>query len=238
MNLICKRWSFKVAAATAMACGAILLIAGSLSAQSKETEVLVRTTPTLTAPRFFDSTNIAKLRLNPRNKEQSKINALLQKMKQTDDSKNRNEIKEAIEKLLHTQYTQKMDSYQEHLAKLEDKLQAMRSQLERRRDAQQEMVDLRMKVLLAEADDLGWPADVKQGRFPYGLSGGAFNAAPGTGPFDAVPRYVPSDSARTTWTLSTTEESDTEETDSDDSKRRTPRAATTLRPRKSTNGGQ
>jgi hypothetical protein len=96
---------------------------------------------------------------------QDKIKSMLKVLESTDNTSDKNAIEQEIKQLLNEQYDQKMKVYEKQLAELESKLEKMRSQLQRRRDAKADMVDLRMKVLMAEADDLGWPSDVKSGRF-------------------------------------------------------------------------
>jgi len=70
--------------------------------------------------------------------------------------------KQAAEKtlreLLSKDYDSRLAGYEKHLDEMEAKLKEMRDKLKRRRAAKSEMIDLRVRVLEAEADDLGWPA--------------------------------------------------------------------------------
>lgn len=73
----------------------------------------------------------------------------------TDDKK---AAEKTLRDLLSKDYDSRLAGYEKHLDEMEAKLKEMRTKLKRRRDAKSEMIDLRVKVLEAEADDLGWPA--------------------------------------------------------------------------------
>ena len=73
-----------------------------------------------------------------------------------------------LTKLLRDDYDDRLGGYDEYLDQLEEKLVEMRSKLQKRREAKDEMIKLRIKVLEAEAEDLGWPERMS-GRFPLRL---------------------------------------------------------------------
>ena len=85
----------------------------------------------------------------------------------TDDERKKAEQK--LRGLLDKEYDERIAGYEKYLNEMEAKLKEMRNRLQRRRSAKSDMIDLRIKVLAAEADDLGWPA--KNRRFPGLLPG-------------------------------------------------------------------
>ncbi len=101
----------------------------------------------------------------------------------TDSEKRAAEAK--LRQLLSADYDSRLDDYEKHLDALAQQLKGMRAKLQKRRSAKADMIDLRVKVLKAEADDLGWPARVNRGRFPSlrrtGGGGGGFGIGGTTG---------------------------------------------------------
>lgn len=86
-------------------------------------------------------------------------------LRSAESSDERSEARSELKSLLSKDYDERLDAYEEHLNELEERIKEMRSQLERRRDARSDMVELRLKVLEAEADDLGWPSQQKPNFF-------------------------------------------------------------------------
>ena len=79
-----------------------------------------------------------------------------------------------LRKLLAADYDSRLNDYEKHLDNLAAQLKQMRTKLQKRRSAKSDMIDLRVKVLKAEADDLGWPSRINRSRFPSrGVTGGA-----------------------------------------------------------------
>ena len=78
-------------------------------------------------------------------------------LKSADSDEEKSEAKSKLREALVADYEDKMDRYDEHLEKLEKELDAMRERLSRRRKAQEEMVDLKLSEIIANADGLGWP---------------------------------------------------------------------------------
>ena len=64
---------------------------------------------------------------------------------------------ETLKTLLRADYDDRLAGYDEYLNQLEEKLVEMRGKLQKRREAKEEMIELRIKVLESEAEDLGWP---------------------------------------------------------------------------------
>lgn len=77
------------------------------------------------------------------------------KTAENDDDKEQAEkdLRDALEK----EYDKSLESYETNLKKLRERLEKLEEELERRRDAKNELVDLRFKTLLNHANGLGWP---------------------------------------------------------------------------------
>lgn len=138
----------------------------------------------------FDGPSSNLRRIQPAS-TQNALKAMLKKLSSTDDANEKSKLEQEIKQLLNGQYDKKMDAYEKHLTELEGKLEKMRSQLQKRRDAKSDMVGLRMKVLMAEADDLGWPSDLpgaqKPSNFPAAFGLGSKNVPQTNGGFVASP---------------------------------------------------
>ena len=102
--------------------------------------------------------------LTGRNSTDNKIQEATKAMRQAESSSERAEAKDKLVALLSEDYDSRLSDYEEHLEDLEKQLDEMRAKLKKRRQAKDDMIDLRIKVLEAEADDLGWPTRVRRGR--------------------------------------------------------------------------
>ncbi|MEM9656987.1 MAG: hypothetical protein AAF961_01375 [Planctomycetota bacterium] len=70
----------------------------------------------------------------------------------------REEIRTTLDRI----YTARLDAYDDHIEALQKRLRKMKQHVDKRRDAKEEMVSLRMKMIEANANGLGWP----DGRMP------------------------------------------------------------------------
>jgi hypothetical protein len=85
--------------------------------------------------------------------------------------------KKELHGLLVEQYDNSLTRYEEHLNELEKKIATMREQLSRRRDARDEMVELKLQMVVSEAEGLGWPDDGTPNLFfPGAVNGGGAHA--------------------------------------------------------------
>ncbi|MFK7770162.1 MAG: hypothetical protein AB8B55_23330 [Mariniblastus sp.] len=73
------------------------------------------------------------------------------------DSDSRAEAKKQLQDALSEEYDSLLSDYDKNLQRLADQLAEMQDKLDKRRAAKEDMIKLRMQVLEAEADDLGWP---------------------------------------------------------------------------------
>ena len=74
---------------------------------------------------------------------------------ETDQEKR--EAEAELRKALEEEYVSSLEAYEEHLQALSDKLKRLEDELDKRRSAQDELVDLRLKTLINQAQGLGWP---------------------------------------------------------------------------------
>lgn len=79
-------------------------------------------------------------------------------LKKAEDDDAKQTAKEQLEAILEQEYDAHMDIYEAQIEEMEKQIKEMRKKLSRRRDAKSDMVKLRMRMLEAEADDLGWPS--------------------------------------------------------------------------------
>jgi len=104
--------------------------------------------------------------------QQDQLSNALAELKNAESESDRGKFIEKVRGLLETQYDKSLDRYEDNLSKMEERIKKMRSQVEKRRDAKADLVDLRLKMLVNEADGLGWPD---------GRQGGTYPAIPGAG---------------------------------------------------------
>ncbi len=86
--------------------------------------------------------------------ESNRAYRVLQKA-ETDEEKREAEIE--LRDALNREYEKSLDEYGNHLDKMAEKLQQLRDELERRSVAKDELVELRFKTLVNQAQGLGWP---------------------------------------------------------------------------------
>ena len=96
----------------------------------------------------------------------------LKKAKAADDDDAQDDAEKELRNALNAEYDAMLETHEKQLDALEKKISELRKQLRRREDAKSELVDLRFKMLLHEADGLGWPG---RGTIPsgFGIGGGA-----------------------------------------------------------------
>ena len=106
------------------------------------------------------------------NRQSDEVGAALRKLKAADSDDARKEAEGELKTALESDYDDRLADYEKNLDALEDEIKKMREQLKRRRNAKDEMVRLRIEVLKAEADDLGWPSRSVPRSFRSGARGG------------------------------------------------------------------
>jgi hypothetical protein len=99
----------------------------------------------------------------------------LNALKNAKDDEARAEAEKNLREALQDEYDAMLELHEEQLDKLEAKIEELRGQISKRRSAKSEMVDLYFKMMLHEADGLGWPGRHSQ----HGLNS-SFNGVGGT----------------------------------------------------------
>ena len=183
--------SFMLTALSTMLIG----LPGWLSGQEIEVKE-TRATPAVIAQNPFDSTSSGarifssgsnfSARWNHSTDED--LNEAIARLKNAKDEDARDEAKDEIRQLLDKQYDKGLERYEEYLEELSEKIKELKSQIERRRDAKDELIDLRLQMLVHEADGLGWPDQRPRWFFPpSGFSGGGGMGSAFTMPAPLVP---------------------------------------------------
>ena len=97
---------------------------------------------------------------------QSDVKKATEALKKAESRDEIAEAREELRKALAADYDVRLDHFQSEIDAMAERLDAMRAKLAKRRDAKDEMVELRLKVVEAEADDLGWPNPVSARNLP------------------------------------------------------------------------
>ena len=112
-------------------------------------------------------------------RNRSELQQALTAIKESESEADRAAAEEKLRGLLETQYDASLDNYATYLDEMQKKLAELRDQLDRRRDAKMEMVELRLKTLISTADGLGWPDERPNAYFS---SDGVYSFPGTTGP--------------------------------------------------------
>ena len=118
-------------------------------------------TPLENPPQLNRGLNDRRWRLSTNREQNTFANETVkavQAFKAAESEEAKSTAKAELRKALVADYENKMDQYDAHLEKLEKELEAMRERLSRRRAAKEDMVDLKLKETIANADGLGWPS--------------------------------------------------------------------------------
>jgi len=112
-----------------------------------------------------------------RREEEKKIKEAARALRRAETSDEQDAARETLTELLDVDYDSRLAEYETYLDGLEQQLSAMRDKLAKRRKAKAKMIELRIQILEAEADDLGWPSRMS-GRSGLSLFPARLPAAP------------------------------------------------------------
>jgi hypothetical protein len=118
------------------------------------------------------------------------MSAMLEAAAELRDSKSVKEKSEAevrLRELLNKYFEDDMKRRQEELKDMEARLRKLHEQLQRREQKMEEIVDLQMKVLVNQADGLGFFNDSEANRFIFSVEGQAPSPFKIIGPPAEVP---------------------------------------------------
>jgi len=189
------------------ACGAVLIpavILGGLSLTAQDLPPAQqvfqnppRTQSGLQIQRGYRGTNNSTTALAWTNVNETEVGKALNAFRkaETDDAKDgaKSELRDALA----AEYEDRMNQYDAHIESLEKELEAMRERLSRRRKAKDDMVSLKMKEMIANADGLGWPSGPNRTpssrlTFPR-QSTSPFGSPPSLSPNFPVPQRIADD---------------------------------------------
>ncbi len=94
-----------------------------------------------------------------RQRDVSERDKVMQALREAGTDEDRQAAEKQLRELLDTEYDAALDDYEKYLDELQEKIAELRQQVSKRRAARDEMVDLRLQMLVSEADGLGWPND-------------------------------------------------------------------------------
>jgi hypothetical protein len=120
---------------------------------------------------------------------QSEIGQLIKQLREADEDAKKTEITKQLEAAVTKYFDEDLKGREDELAKLEERLQKLNAQLDRRRKAKGEIIELQMKVLINEAEGLGFagPSFFEPAASPALL----FRGMVGGGALPAQPRPSP-----------------------------------------------
>ena len=110
--------------------------------------------------------------LTPQVRGQSELSKAIAQLKASETESDRENAEDAMRSALSEDYDASLDKYEEYLEQMEAKIKQLKNQLEKRRQAKMELVDLRLQMLVNEANGLGWPNSRTNGVFGQNFNGG------------------------------------------------------------------
>lgn len=137
--------------------GTLFTKAATLAGQSDGRFPLAATQEVAGVTQDGFGTIVAGPRATLRTDKTSSALRALKKAKADDDDDAQAEAERSLRSALEDEYDAMLESHEKQLDALEKKISELRKQLRRREDAKSELVDLRFKMMLHEADGLGWP---------------------------------------------------------------------------------
>lgn len=90
---------------------------------------------------------------------QNDLRTAMNELKSAESDDDKAAAKEKIKSELETQYDKFLERDQAKVDQLFDRLKKLEEQLERRREAKDRLVELKMEMLISQAEGLGWPGD-------------------------------------------------------------------------------
>ncbi len=102
------------------------------------------------------------------NQHQSEMPRALQLYRDAKNDDEKAKARDEIKVQLATQYDELLSHQDHQIKELEDRIAKLKDQLVRRRDAKEKMVNLKLEMVLSQADGLGWPDNSPTSRNPFG----------------------------------------------------------------------
>jgi len=100
---------------------------------------------------------------NPRlfeaQRRQKELQQAVAEYKQAEDAEARQSHRDKISEVLSNHYDLYLKNQEEQVQQLEERIVKLRDQLDRRRDAKPRLVELKLEMVISQADGLGWPEE-------------------------------------------------------------------------------
>src|SRR5262245_56313100 len=100
----------------------------------------------------------------------SEIEQIMRQLRETEDTAKKAELTKQLEAAVSKHFDEDLKTREEELEKLEQRVSKLKAQLERRRKAKADITQLQIKVLINDAEGLGfsdaWPSATGTGRRP------------------------------------------------------------------------
>jgi hypothetical protein len=123
---------------------------------------------------------------------QPEISQLIKKLRDADDDAKKEEITRQIEAVLTKSFDRDLDVRQNDLEKLDERVSKLRALLDRRRKAKADIIQLQVKVLVNEAEGLGFGGHaVQPGYTPSVMGITPPSATPIAGPSRSINQELP-----------------------------------------------
>ena len=175
-----------------IACMAMASLAGSAMLVAQEARVdstqstLIQETRHSPPGLFSQSPMPLAVTIAGNSQQRRELSEAIEAWQAAETEEDRNEVEKKMRELLEAEYNSALADYEQYLDELEARIEELREQVTKRREAQDDMVDLRLQMLVSEARGLGWPDDrgslrrLFPGRIQWsnGASGFAVPAAP------------------------------------------------------------
>lgn len=94
-----------------------------------------------------------------RNRRQSSLDSSIEKLKQAESEDDKDAAKKEITKELEKQYDVFLAQNEKSLDQLRARLEELEKQLQKRKDAKERLIELKLELLVSQAEGLGWPGE-------------------------------------------------------------------------------
>ncbi|MGI9518968.1 MAG: PspA/IM30 family protein [Pirellulaceae bacterium] len=122
------------------------------------------------APLFTGNNVTTTWRTVGGNQEYNEAVRELQEAHEAGDDDAKEAAEDKLRGILDEQYDEALSAYEEYLEELARKIEELKDQVDKRRDAKSDMVDLRLKMIVSQAEGLGWPDRSPRGFFRPSIS--------------------------------------------------------------------
>ena len=136
-----------------------------------------------------NGTTASRSRYSVRLSQRAKLLKAVKALQSAKDDKAKDKAKSDLTKVLNTVFDADLKQRQEEIAKIEARIKKLKATLDKRRTARDRIIDLQIKVLVNEADGLGFPSRTgSRTIFPEMYSYPPFRNSYGSGAFGSTSR--------------------------------------------------